>query len=80
MKIPPPPKSYATIFFRAAQDLVLVQLTLIMQKINEKNTHGPFLGTPPKMHCNFHVETLFNIVFMIFGIFVFAVMYFCKVP
>ena len=38
------PQKLCNDFFIGAQDLVLVQLTLIMQKINKKNTHGPFLG------------------------------------
>ena len=48
MKFPTPPKSYATIFFIGAQDLVLVQLTLIMQKIIKKTLMGAFLGNPPQ--------------------------------
>ena len=51
MKFPTPPKSYATIFFIGAQDLVLVQLTLIMQKIIKKTLMGAFLEKKPKMHC-----------------------------
>ena len=46
MKFPLPPKSYAKIFFRGAQDLVLVQLTLIMQKIIKKTLMWAFLGKP----------------------------------
>ena len=42
MKFPPPPKSYANIFFRGAQDLYLVQQTLIMQKIIKKTIMGAF--------------------------------------
>ena len=53
MKFPPPPKVMQR-FFRGAQDLVLVQLTLIMQKMIKKTLMGDFLGPPPqkkKMHC-----------------------------
>ena len=37
-------------FFWGAQDLILVQLILIMQKITKKSLFGHFLGYPPKMH------------------------------
>ena len=39
-------------FFGGAQDLILVQLTLSIQKITKKTLAGPFLGKPLKMHCN----------------------------
>ena len=45
----PPSKSHATIFWDA-QDLILVQLIIIMQKITKKSLLGHFLGYPPKMH------------------------------
>ena len=35
-------------FFRGAEDVVLVQLTLITQKIVKKTLMGAFLGTPPQ--------------------------------
>ena len=49
MKFPLPPKSYVTIFFRGAQDLLLVQLKLIMLIFfSQKNTHGGLFRKPPK--------------------------------
>ena len=39
-------------FFEDAQDLILVQPTLLIQKIIKKTLAGPFIGKPPKMHCN----------------------------
>ena len=36
--------------FWDAQDLILVQLIQIMQKINKKSLLGHLLGYPPKMH------------------------------
>ena len=45
-----PPKKSCSNFFWVAQDLVLVQLILIMQKITKKSLFGHFLGYPPKMH------------------------------
>ena len=35
-------------FFWGAQDLILVQIILIMQKITKKSLLGHFLGYPPK--------------------------------
>ena len=45
-----PPKKSSSNFFWVAQDLFLVQLILIMQKITKKSLFGHFLGYPPKMH------------------------------
>ena len=45
-----PPKKSCSNFFWVAQDLILVQLILIMQKITKKSLFGHFLGYPPKMH------------------------------
>ena len=45
MKFPP---KVMQRFFRGAQDHVLVQLTLIMQKIIKKNTHGSLFRKPPQ--------------------------------
>ena len=42
MKFPPPPQKLCNDFFRGAQDHVLFQLTLIMQKIIKKHSLGPF--------------------------------------
>ena len=39
-------------FFEGAQDLILVQLTLLVQKIIKKTLAGPFIGKPPKLYCN----------------------------
>ena len=45
-----PPKKSCSNSFWVAQDLILVQLILIMQKITKKSLLGHFLGYPPKMH------------------------------
>ena len=45
-----PPQKVIQQFFWVAQDLILVQLILIMQKITKKSLFGHFLGYPPKMH------------------------------
>ena len=45
-----PPQKVMQQFFWVAQDLILVQLILIMQKITKKSLFGHFLGYPPKMH------------------------------
>ena len=45
-----PPQKSCSNFFWVAQDLILVQLILIMQKITKKSLFGHFLGYPPKMH------------------------------
>ena len=45
-----PPKKSSSNFFWVAQDLILVQLILIMQKITKNSLFGHFLGYPPKMH------------------------------
>ena len=45
-----PPKKSCNNFFWGAEDLILVQLILIMQKITKKSLFGHFLGYPPKMH------------------------------
>ena len=45
-----PPKKSCNNFFWVAQDLIMVQLILIMQKITKKSLFGHFLGYPPKMH------------------------------
>ena len=45
----PPKKSYSN-FFWVAQDLILVHLILIMQKITKKSLLGHLSGYPPKMH------------------------------
>ena len=45
-----PPQKVVQQFFWVAQDLILVQLILIMQKITKKSLLGHFLGYPPKMH------------------------------
>ena len=37
-------------FFWGAQDLIMVQLILIIQKIIKKLLSGHFLGHPPKLH------------------------------
>jgi|OM-RGC.v1.026055290 hypothetical protein len=43
-----PPKKSCSNFFWVAQDLILVQLILIMQKITKKSLFGHFLGYPPQ--------------------------------
>ena len=45
-----PPKKVVQRFFWGAQDLIMVQLILIMQKIIKKQLSGHFLGHPPKLH------------------------------
>ena len=45
-----PPKKFCNDFLGGAQDLILVQLILIMQKIIKKSLSGYFLAYPPKMH------------------------------
>ena len=45
-----PPKKVMQQFFWVAQDLIMVQLILIIQKIIKKLLSGHFLGHPPKMH------------------------------
>ena len=45
-----PPKKLCNDFFGGAQDLILVQLILIMQKIIKKPLSGYFVAYPPKPH------------------------------
>ena len=55
MKFQPPPQKLCNNFFRGAQELVLVQQTLIMEKIIKKHSWEPFKEPPlPKCtvsHC-----------------------------
>merc|ERR1712212_1385097 len=44
------PKKVMQRFFWGAEDFILVQLILIMQKIIKKPLSGYFLAYPPKMH------------------------------
>ena len=50
-RMPTTPKKLCNDFFRDAQNLFLVQLTLIMQKIIKETLMGAFLENLPKMHC-----------------------------
>ena len=45
-----PPKKVMQRFFWGAQDLIMFQLILIIQKIIKKLLSGYFLAYPPKMH------------------------------
>ena len=45
-----PPKKICNNFFGGAEDFILVQLILFMQKIIKKLLSGHFLGHPPKLH------------------------------
>ena len=52
-------KHASPIFLGGAEDLFLVQLTLLIQKITQKTLLGPFLRKAPKMHCNtMHCDTI----------------------